>query len=95
VDGVLGTYYEGWRFGSSPHLAPILQLVSAYRAHDGASQGDPQNTGYTRVLLTPGLELDYGRTRVYADVGRALCTNVSSNQLVVRTLIKVSVSVQF
>ena len=73
----------------------ILRRSCNSRAHDGASQGDPQNTGYTRVLLTPGLELDYGRTRVYADVGRALCSNVSSNQLVVRTLIKVSVSVQF
>jgi hypothetical protein len=95
VDGVLGTYYEGWRFGSSLHLAPILQLVGTYRAHDGGSQGDPQNTGYTRGLLTPGLELDYGRMRLYADVARALYTNVSGNQLVARTLFKVSVSVQF
>ena len=79
----------------SLHLAPLLQLVGAYRAHDGGPQGDPQNSGYTRVLLAPGLELDAGRTRVYADVSRALYTNVSGNQLVARTLFKVSVSVQF
>lgn len=95
VDGVLGTYYDGWRFAGSLHLAPILQLVGAYRAHDGGPQGDAQNSGYTRVLLTPGLELDVGRTRVYADVSRALYTNVSGEQLVARTLFKVSVSVQF
>jgi hypothetical protein len=47
------------------------------------------------VLLTPGLELDYGRLRLYADVPPALYTNVSGNQLVARTLFKVSVSVQF
>ena len=45
--------------------------------------------------LTPGLEPDYGRMRLYADVARALYTNVSGNQLVARTLFKVSVSVQF
>jgi hypothetical protein len=95
VDGVLGTYYDGWRFAGSLHLAPILQLVGTYRTHEGGSDGDPQNSGYTRVLLTPGLELDAGRTRVYADVSRALYTNVSGNQLVARTLFKVSVSVQF
>ncbi len=36
-----------------------------------------------------------GRTRVYADVSRALYTNASGNQLVARTRYKVSVSVQF
>jgi hypothetical protein len=47
------------------------------------------------VLLTPGLELDYGRVRLYADVARALYTHVSANQLVACTLLKVSLSVLF
>ena len=93
VDGALGLSYEGWRFSNGWRLAPLLQLDAAYRAHDGGAAGDPANTGYTRALLTPGLELDAGRVRLYADFSSAVYTNVSGNQLVARTTYKVVVSV--
>jgi hypothetical protein len=95
VDAVAGLYYDGWRFGSSVHLAPILQLIGAYRGHDSGPGAMPMDSGYTRAYLAPALELDAGRTRFYAEVSRAIYTNVSGNQLIARTLFKVSVSVQF
>jgi hypothetical protein len=95
VDALFGIYYEGWRFGPKLHLAPILQVVGDWHGHDSGALAYPQDTGYTRVFLTPGIELDLGRTRLYADVSHAVYTNVSGNQLVARNLFKVSVSVQF
>jgi hypothetical protein len=95
VDAVIGVYYEGWRFGPGLHLAPILQVVGDWHGHDSGALAYPNDTGYTRFFVTPGVELDFGRTRLYADVSHAVYTNVSGNQLVARNLFKVSVSVQF
>jgi hypothetical protein len=64
-------------------------------AHDGGPLGHPGDSGYTRLFVAPGLELDAGRTRWYAEVSQAVYTNSSGNQLVARTLFKVSVAVRF
>jgi hypothetical protein len=94
-DAVAGIYYAGWNLGARAHLAPVLQAHYSYRGHDGGPEGDPVNTGYQRAFITPGLELDAGSVRIYADVSQALYTNVSGNQLVARTLFKISVGVAF
>lgn len=95
LDAVTGVYYTGWRLGSSLRLAPLLQVAASYRGHDGGPMGHPADSGYSRAFLTPGLELDAGNVRIYADVARSLYTNASGNQLVARTLVKLSVSVHF
>jgi hypothetical protein len=95
LNGVFGVYYSGWRFGNSWRIAPLLQLAGSYRGHDGGPLGHPQDSGYSRTFLTPGVQLDAGRVRLYADVSRALYTNASGNQLVASTLFKMSVSVHF
>jgi hypothetical protein len=95
ADAALGLYYGGWRFGSASRIAPILKVAGSYRGHDGGLLGHPGDSGYVRAFLTPGAELNLGRTRIYADASRALFTNASGNQLVARTLFKLNVSVDF
>jgi hypothetical protein len=95
LDALFGVYYDGWRFGTSVHVAPLLQVVGAWHGHDAGSAGHPLDSGYTRLFLAPGVEIDAGRTRIYFDISHAIYTNVSGNQLVARNLFKLSVSMQF
>lgn len=92
--GVIGAYYHGAMSG--PVMAvPLLQLTAAYRGHDGGAQGHPQDSGYTRLILAPGVELSAARVRVYLEAGFAVYNNMSGNQLVARQLYKVSASYAF
>jgi hypothetical protein len=95
LDVVSGAYYAGWSLTPTVRLTPLLQVKGTWRRHDGGALGDAADSGYTRLFLAPGLELDAGRTRWYADVSRAVYTNTSGNQLIARTLFKVSVAVGF
>ncbi|HYL03784.1 MAG TPA: hypothetical protein VEU54_10255 [Steroidobacteraceae bacterium] len=95
IDAVVGTYYRGWNFGGSVRITPVLQIEGAYRRHDGGTLGQPQDSGYTRAFLTPGIELDTGNVRIYADVANAVYTNSSGNQLMARTLFKLNISAAF
>jgi hypothetical protein len=96
IDGVAGLYYGGWRFSAATRLVPLLQVEGTYRRHDGGLLGHPEDSGYTRLYVGPALELDAGsRTRIYAEVAQSVYSNMSGNQLVARTLFKVSVSVGF
>ena len=95
LDAVSGVYYAGWSFAPRVRLIPLLQIEASYRTHDGGPLGHAQDSGYSRAFVAPGVELEAGRTRWYADVSRAVYTNASGNQLIARTLLKVSVAVRF
>lgn len=95
VDAVAGVYYSGWSFGSSGKVAPVLQLKGIYRDHDGGPMGDPQNSGYTRFLLTPGVQVDVSKVSIYMDLGIPIHTNTTGNQLVAPLLWKLNVGYHF
>ena len=71
------------------------QVTAAVRGHDGGSMGMPMDTGYTRLIAAPGLEVSYDRVRAYAEVGLAIYNNMSGNQLIARQMYKLSVSYAF
>ena len=89
-----GNFRTLWRVHGW-HVAPLLQLGASWRGHDGGTLGHPDDSGYSRVFLTPGVQVDAGKVRLYADVARSLYTNASGNQLMASTLFKLSVSVHF
>ena len=82
VIAAIGAYYEGWQVASTVKVAPVLQISATYRGHDGGAFGHPGDSGYTRLLATPGIEADVGRVSVFLDVGLPVFVNVSGNQLV-------------
>ena len=95
VDATVGAYYEGWAISPKVKVAPVLQVTGTYRGHDGGDLGNPGDSGYTRILLTPGVELDMSKLSVYADVGLPVYRNVSGNQLVSSQFWRLNISYRF
>ena len=82
LDAAAGVYYGGWQFNRKDSLAPVLQLLISDRLHDTGVNADNPNTGYLRVLMAPGLELDFDKVRFYGDVEFPLYQDVNGQQLV-------------
>ena len=91
VDAVMGAEYKGWSLGSFGTLAAIVQLKGVYRDHDGGRNGDEDNSGYTRLLISPGLQLDVHKVSLFFDIGVPLHTDTTGNQLVAPLLWKLNV----
>jgi hypothetical protein len=91
VNGALGVSYGGWTVGTA-QISPILQAIISWRGHDGGLAGDPDNTGYTRLLISPGVKADFGSWRLYADVEVPVAQNVTGNQLIAPIALKLIAS---
>ena len=89
---VAGLYFEGWSTHSALKFSPVGQLRLVYRRPDGGVDGLPQETGYSRVLISPGVEVAKGKVRVYADLAVPLYTNARDNQLFANEMWKFNVS---
>ena len=93
--GVVGTYYHGWTFGPANRIVPMVQLTAAYRGHDGGPMAHPEDSGYRRLVVAPGLEVGFDRLRLYAEAGFAVHDDLRGNQLEARQLYKLSASYAF
>ena len=95
VDAVGGVYYEGWTFGKVK-VVPMFQLTNAYRLHDRGVAADPDDSGYERVLLTPGVEVDTSDGfRINGNIGVPVYQDMRGNQLVASELFSFRVSHTF
>ena len=56
------------------------------------NEGDPGNSGYARLLVVPGLDLEWNGFRLFTTVGIPIYANVTSNQLVAPYLVRVVAS---
>ncbi|HEY4001073.1 MAG TPA: hypothetical protein VGO93_19545 [Candidatus Xenobia bacterium] len=52
----------------SVEVTPWLSLLGSYRGHDTGDNADFLNSGYSRILLAPGVDLRWGKWEVYTDV---------------------------
>lgn len=86
-----GISYQGWNVGTAT-ISPVLQAIVSWRGRDGGI-GDPANTGYTRLLISPGLKADFGKWRLYGDVEVPVAQTVNGNQLVAPAALKLIASV--
>jgi hypothetical protein len=94
LDAAGGIYYGAMSFGAV-RVTPIAQLELTWRGHDGGPDGAPLDTGYTRAYVAPGIELDAGALRIYADIGLPVYTNASGNQLMAPVIFKLNVAWHF
>jgi hypothetical protein len=94
LDAALGASYAGWGLGSGS-LVPIFQLIAVDRGRDSGSAADAANTGYRKLLASPGLEYDCGPLRLYADIEFTAYQDVSGNQLVASRQYKFVASYRF
>jgi len=99
-DTALGSYYNGLDFSSYGKLSPMLQIIGSVRQHDiGINAAAPINgvnqSGYQRVLLSPGIEYDINSVKLYGDVEVPVYQNFNGNQLVAPVLFKFIVGYNF
>jgi len=95
-DGSVGVSYNGWTIANGKiRVAPLLQLLGSERGRDSGPASDPANTGYSRLLLSPGIAFDTGAWRLYGDVEFPVYHHANGNQLIAPELFKIVVSRRF
>jgi hypothetical protein len=95
LDAAAGIYYKGWTVGGVG-ITPVAQVIGSERTSDsGSASAHPVASGYQRVLLSPGIELDVHPFRVYADVELPVYQNFTGNQVAAPALFKLVVSYMF
>ncbi len=107
LDAAAGLSYDFGAYGPFTSVAPLGQVLNSWRKNDSGWAGvpDPLNSGYERVLLSPGLNLGVGAFNIYADVEIPVyqfvnhAANVgiegTDGQLIASTLYKLQVSYAF
>jgi hypothetical protein len=92
-NAAIGFHYD--RLTSSSNIIPIASIVGSFRGSDSGDLSDPDNTGYSRIFFSPGLELIVGRGLHFdVEVGVPLYSNVHGYQLISPWLLNTSVSYQ-
>jgi hypothetical protein len=95
IDGAAGVYMNGLHLGPVG-ITPIAQVIDSLRSTDsGTNSAHPVQSGYERVLLSPGIEFDLHPVMVYADVEIPVYEHTTGNQLIAGTLFKMIVSYHF
>jgi hypothetical protein len=76
-------------------ISPLAQVVGSYRAQDSGDEADiPVDSGYTRLLLSPGIEFDIHPWMFYLDAEFPVWQHFTADQLTAPVLIKFIVSVK-
>jgi hypothetical protein len=74
-------------------VVPMLQLIASFRGIDGGPNADPANTGYQRLYVTPGLQINLsGTMKLYGDLRIPVLTKVRGQQLVAPSLLSLTLS---
>lgn len=105
LDVAGGVLYSGLQVAPQVAVVPLLQLIGSWRLHDSGANADPANSGYHRVLISPGAELAVGRWKLYADAefrlyhyanaASSVAVEGTQGQLVAPVLIKAMISYHF
>jgi hypothetical protein len=110
IDGAIGIVYNNWyNVLGFDKITPLAQVIVSHRDTDSGTGSDPLNSGFDRVMISPGIEftkvIDEANKYVlktYVDVGilvyyRATAANNAGQegQLVAPYLLKVTSSFNF
>jgi len=103
IDAAAGLYYNQLSLGRV-RITPVAQVIASARTADtgqNASGGGSDNpaggtdSGYERVLLSPGVEFHLHPVSLYADVELPVFADFRGNQLAASALFKVVLSYHF
>ena len=96
VDGAAGVYFDGARLaGGRLKIAPVLQVLASVRGLDSGPAASHGDSGYERILVSPGLEVSSGPWRVYGDIELPVYQRFNGDQLTAPALFKLIVSHNF
>jgi hypothetical protein len=95
LDSAVGLYHSGWNVGRV-RISPVAQLIVSERTSDGGgASAHPVASGFQRVLLSPGVEVDVHPLKFYADAEVPVFQNFTGNQVAAPVLFKATVAYQF
>ena len=94
LDTAAGIDYKGFSLGRVK-ISPVAQVIFSYRSSDSGNAANPDNSGYERVMLSPGIEFHIHPVKIYADAEFPVFQNFTGNQLAAPVLFKVSASYMF
>lgn len=94
LDAATGIDYRGLSLGHV-HIAPVAQVIFSGRTSDHGEDANSDGTGYTRILLSPGVEFHVHPVRIYADAEFPVFQDFTGNQLAASVLFKVTISWMF
>jgi hypothetical protein len=95
ADAATGIEYSSGLTIGQAALMPSLQLVNSWRLHDSGAAADPPNSGYERIFVAPGAELDYSAWKLYGAVEVPIYQHFNGNQVAASVLVKVTVGYAF
>ena len=96
LDSAVGMYYTGWNVGGGVKVVPVGQVLIGERTTDsGAQSAHPAASGYQRILLSPGIEVDVHKLKFYADAEVPVYQNFVGNQIAGAVLIKATIGYAF
>lgn len=93
-DTAAGIDYTGFSLGRA-QISPLAQVIFSERGSDSGSNSDPKDTGYQRLMLSPGFEVNLHPIMLYADAELAVFQHFTGDQLAAPVLFKLSVSYMF
>ena len=88
LDAAVGIVYGGFGMARTVQFKPFLQLIGSNRVKDSGPDSDRPNTGYTRLMLSPGLEVAVGNWRLFGDVEFPVYQDMNGDQLVAPEMFK-------
>jgi hypothetical protein len=94
LDSAAGIDYKGFSLGRM-RISPVAQAIFSDRTSDCGSNANHDNSGYQRILLSPGIEFHIHPIKIYADVELPVYQHFTGNQLAAPVLFKVSASYMF
>jgi hypothetical protein len=94
LDTAAGIDYKGFSFGHV-RISPVAQAIFSERTSDSGSNANPDNSGYQRLMLSPGIEFHIHPVKIYTDVEFPVFQHYTGNQLAAPVLFKVSMSFMF
>jgi hypothetical protein len=77
-DSAVGVTYNFGPIGPFAKVAPVLQLLNSQRDHDNGANADPLNSGYERLLISPGVTVRLNKVRISADVAIPIYQHVNA-----------------
>jgi hypothetical protein len=94
LDTAAGIDYKGWSLGRMK-ISPVGQVIFSERTSDSGAAANPDNSGYQRILLSPGVEFHIHPVKIYVDAELPVFQHVTGNQVVAPVLFKASLSYMF
>lgn len=103
IDGSFGIAYNNWyHVGPFDKIAPMLQIVGLHHQPDSGGAAMPDDTGYDRLLIAPGVEFtkvlddpENKTLKVYGDVEIPVYQRANGNQLVSPALFRIVTAFTF